>query len=89
MPLTAGLFRTHVRGGTGVLRAVAHLFLGQRHAEVRDIRLAGCIEQDITRFNVAMNEPGAVGILQRFRDRRHQFDRFTHGETRLLDSLGE
>src|SRR5213593_3701606 len=65
MPLTAGLFGTHVSGCSGEFRSLAKVIILERQAEVSDKRMAGCINNDVRRFDVPMHQPLAVRVVQR------------------------
>ena len=83
------LFRTHVGGRPGVTWSLAHILFAQRQAEIPDKRLATLVEQDIAGLDVPMHEPLLVGVMQRLRHRRHQFDGFVQRQPGLLEPGGE
>ena len=89
MPFATGLFGTHVSGCPGVAWSLPDILLTQRQPEVGHERLAAFVEQDVPWFDIAMDQPLLVSVVQRLGHRRHQFDRFVDRKPGLLEPRGE
>ena len=89
MPFATGLFGTHVSGRPGVAWPLADILLPQGQPEVGHEWLAALVEQDVPRFDVPMDQPLLVSVVQRLGHRRHQFDRFVDRKPGLLEPRGE
>ena len=89
MALAAGLFGTHVGWGAGEPGPLADVLLAQRQPEVGDVRPAVVVEQDVGRLDVAVDQPLAVGVVQRLGDGGDESRRLQEREARLLQSAGQ
>jgi hypothetical protein len=70
MPFAACLFGTQTRRCAGNARAFADVLFAKRPSEVGDEGLAGFVDQDVARLDVAMGQPLLVGVVQRQGNRR-------------------
>ena len=76
MSFTAQLLGTHVRGSSRQCRLSSKCnFLFHRQTEVGHKCILRCIQEYIGRFDVTMNEPLLVHILQRIRDHDNDADK--------------
>ena len=87
--LATGLLWTHVGGRPGVAWPPADILLPQGQAEIRHERFAAVVEQDVAGLDVPVDQPLAVGVVQRLGHRRCEFRRFRHGGPVRLDALGQ
>src|SRR5215469_18950412 len=74
MPLATSLFWRHVGRCPDITWSLAHVLFPQRQAEIRNERLLAFVQQDVARFDVAMDKASFMGVVQRLRDRRDEFD---------------
>ena len=67
VPFAAGLFGTHVRGRAGVARRFAKVLFLQGQAEIGQVGMTRAVQQDIARFDVAVDDAraGARGATPR------------------------
>ncbi len=89
MALAARLFRAHVTGCAGKCRSTADVFLAKRQSEIGDVRLAGCIEENVSGLDVAVDQALAMGIVQRLRDSRDQFRRLRNRKRSVVNPFRE
>lgn len=85
VPFATGLFGTHVGRRARVLWSLADVLFPQSQTKIDDEWLAVFPDQNVARLHVPMHKPLFVGVVQGFRDRRHQFGRFPVLEPLLLD----
>ena len=74
MPFATGLLRTHIGGGTRQSGLGGNLVFGQSQAEVRQVRTAGGVDQDVGRLDVAVVDLVLVEAVQGLGDGQHEFD---------------
>jgi len=89
MALAISLFGTHVGGRTRTAFSLAEIFLLQGQPEIDHERLAAAVEQDVAGLDVPVDQPLAVGVVQRLGNRRHQCRRLPKSRSVVLDLLGE
>lgn len=63
MGLGAGLFGAHVPWRTGDCRTLAKILFLQREPEIDHVWLARPVQQDVRRFDVAMNKTPKMGVM--------------------------
>ena len=91
--LARRLLRCHVRRRPHDRPRLAHVSrlvvdaLGQ--PEIRDLRRAVGREQDVPRFQIAMDHPPQMGVVHGPRQRLDQLGRFARRRTLLLQLVGE
>src|SRR5439155_16058208 len=87
---TGSMLRRHVTGCAQRLtraRDCAFSFDQSRQAKVGQLRFAFCIEQNIPRFNISMQNPVFVRVMHSARDLCDQFRRLPDRYRRALDYL--
>src|SRR5207244_2137467 len=87
MPFAASLLGTHVSGGARQPRPAADGCFPERQSEISDIRLAGGVQQDVAWLDVAVDQPLAMGVVERVGQRRDQTGCFRGGGPITLDLL--
>ncbi len=65
MPLAAGLFGARVSGSAGETCLPAEVFVAKRQSEIGQERLAGGVDQDVGRLDVAMDQAARIGVVER------------------------
>ena len=75
MSFTAGLLWTHVRRSSREPVFFAPVLFLQSQPKVRNEGLAGRVDQNVGRLDVAVNQPFAVGVMEGISDRGGQFYR--------------
>ena len=76
MPLPARLLGAHIGQRAGIRWPAAEILVAQGQSEVGDDGPPLRFEQDVTRFDIAMNEPALVGVMERLGGGGHQFGSF-------------
>src|SRR5438105_3214598 len=89
MPLAARLLGTHVSGRAGEPRPATDGCLPERQSEISDIRLAGGVQQDVARLDVAMDQPLTVRVMEGVGQGRDQTGCFRGGRASALDLLSQ
>ncbi len=84
MPLTARLFRAHVRGGSDITGPFADVGLPECHAEVDNVGRAGLVNQDVAGLDIAMHQAAGVRMMQGRRHGADQLGDLQGGRPRLL-----
>ncbi len=73
------MFGTHVRQGSNELSQIGLVYqmrvaVGRScHTEIENLGLAGLIDQDVSRFEIAVNNAALMGVVNRFADPGRQF----------------
>ncbi len=89
MPFATGLFGTHVSGSASKLGSFAEVFLLQSQPEICNIRFIAGVDEDVGGLDVSVNESLAMGVVECFSDRCHQFCRLSVRRTSLLNLRGK
>ena len=84
VPFAPGLLGTHVGGRAGEPAPLAEVLVPEGQPEVGHARLACCVDQDVGRLDVAVDQPSGVGVVQGLGDRRHQLRRLPEGRPALI-----
>ncbi len=90
--VAAGLLGTHVVGradGHGRARERHPGFVDLHDAEVRDVRLIVLVEQDVGRFEIAVDDAFGVGGVEAGGEARDDAGGLGHGQRPLHDPIGE
>jgi len=72
MSFPASLLGTHVVGSPCPARTAAVVIFFQGQAEVGYLGFASRVDQDVGRFDVAVDEPFGVGVVQSLGNRGHE-----------------
>ena len=75
MALGAGLLRAHVSRRADQPGPLAKVFFAEREPKVRDDGLTVAVQQNIGGFDVPVHQSALVGVMKRFSDPHHDFDR--------------
>ena len=81
--LTPGLFGAHVGGCSSYPATLAEVLVLERKPEVGDTGFARCVDQDVGRLDVPVDQPSGVGVMQCVGNRGDQFRRIPEGRSRL------
>ena len=84
-----GLLRAHVGGGAGEAASLAEIDVLQSETEVGQDRRAGRVDQDVRGLHVAVDQSVTVGMVQRFRDDRHEAGRVRYVRRRGSQQPGQ
>src|SRR5262245_42924380 len=76
MPFATRLFWTHVRRGAGKPGSRAEVLFHECQPKVSDKGLAGSVDEDVCRLDVAMHQTFAVRVVQRLGHGRSESHRF-------------
>jgi hypothetical protein len=79
--------RAHVKRRAGEAWAAADILFSQRQAKVRHERFVLGVEQKVAGLDVAMNQPVAMGMMQRGDDLRDQLRAVGRARRIVLDAL--
>jgi hypothetical protein len=86
------LLRRHVLRCAGDHPGLGHVGGGFDHlgdAEVGEIHTARIVEQDVLRLHIAVDDPGAVGVVESLGHILEDARAFARSQSAVLDSLGE
>src|SRR5713226_3279857 len=89
MAFATSLLGRHVSRRSRKLQALAKILFLRGQAKINNIGLSRCIDQDVGRLNVPMNEPLAMSVVQRFRDGGYQACRLSERSPSLPDLLSQ
>lgn len=88
MPFAAGLLGTHIGRSTGDMSFGEKIVVADREAEIRYVGRAGVFfEEDVGRFQIAMDQAAIVGMLQCLSDNCQEFRRDFWGRPVLFDAV--
>ena len=73
MALAPGLLGTHIGGCAGQPPALAEVFILEGEPEIRHAGFARGVDENVGGFDVPMDQPSAVGVMQGVGDRGNQF----------------